>query len=62
MIPERVLAPFTEESFRNGLVVGVAALIVGLVAVGLWRKRRVQACSVAGLLLAAAGAAAVIQS
>lgn len=60
MSPERVLEPFTQASFRTGLAVGGAFLIIGLLVAGLWRRRRHDACPVAGLLIAGAGAVAVI--
>lgn len=62
MIPERILEPFTQAAFRDGLALGVLALVAGVVVGGLWRTRRGRPCPVAGLLLAAAGAAAVLQA
>ncbi|MDP9019430.1 MAG: hypothetical protein M3N25_01280 [Actinomycetota bacterium] len=62
MIPERVLAPFTEASFRNGLVIGVVALVLGGVIAAAWRARQGRPCPVAGFLVAAGGAVAVIES
>lgn len=62
MSPEQVLEAFTEASFLGGVVIGVAALVLGVVVAGLWRARRQGSCPVAGLLLAAAGAAAIIQA
>jgi hypothetical protein len=62
VIPERVLQPFTEASFRNGLAIGFVVLVAGVVVAGLWRWRRGAPCPVAGLLIAAAGAGAVIQA
>lgn len=55
MIPERVLAPFSEASFRSGLVIGLFVLGVGVLAALAWRVRRRQPLPVAGLLIAAAG-------
>ena len=62
MSPERVLEPFTEAAFRNGFVLGIGALIIGFVVAAAWRTRRAGPCPVAGLLLAAAGAAAIVQA
>ena len=62
MSPERVLEPFTEEAFRNGFVLGIGAVVLGFVVAGLWRARRGTSCPVAGLLLAAAGVAAIVQA
>ncbi|MBW3641779.1 MAG: hypothetical protein KY447_02580 [Actinobacteria bacterium] len=62
MIPERVLEAFNETSFRGGVVLGLAALVLGVVVAGLWRARRGASCPVAGLLLAAVGAAAIVQA
>lgn len=58
MIPERILAPFTDAAFGAGLVVGGAALLVGVVAGLVWRTRRAEPLPVAGLLMA--GAAMVV--
>lgn len=62
MVPERILEPFTQAPFRDGLVIGVLALVAGVVLGGLWRMRCDRPCPVAGLLIAAAGAAAVSQT
>jgi hypothetical protein len=61
VIPERVLEPFTEASFRTGLSVGVLLLLVGVAASGLWRLRRRRPFPVAGVLIATAGAVAVVR-
>lgn len=62
MVPERVLETFTQASFRNGLAIGALALLAGVVVAALWRRRRGRPCPVAGLLIAAAGGAALLQS
>ncbi len=61
MIPERILEPFSQVSFRSGLAIGALALVAGVVVGGLWRLRQGRPCPIAGLLAAAAGAAAVFQ-
>lgn len=58
MLPERIIAPFTEPAFRSGLVVGVIALLIGVGAGLAWRFRRDDPLPVAGLLMA--GAAVVV--
>jgi hypothetical protein len=60
VIPERIVAPFTDAAFGAGLVVGGAALLVGVVAGLAWRTRRAlsEPLPVAGLLMA--GAAVVV--
>jgi hypothetical protein len=58
VIPERVVAPFTEAAFRSGLIAGLVALLVGVVVALAWRARRRDPVPVAGLLMA--GAAVVV--
>lgn len=55
MIPERVLAPFTEASFRTGLVIGLVMMAGGVVGAMAWRSRSREPLPAAGLLIAAAG-------
>ncbi|MBW3573524.1 MAG: hypothetical protein KY450_01490 [Actinobacteria bacterium] len=62
MIPERVLAPFAEASFRNGLVIGVVALVIGAAVAAAWRSRTGRPCPLAGLLVAGGGAVAVLEA
>lgn len=59
MIPERILEPFTQDAFRDGLAIGLVAVAVGLVLGWAWRSRRPGPCPVVGLLLAAAAVAAL---
>ncbi len=61
MIPERVLAPFTEASFRSGLVIGGIMLLVGVGGALAWRSRKEDPLPAAGLLIAAAGVAVLQQ-
>lgn len=62
MSPERVLEPFTEAAFRDGLAMGGLFLLVGVVVAGVWRLRRHRPCPIAGLLIALAAAVAVVES
>lgn len=62
MIPERILEPFTQASFRSGLAIGGLALVLGVVVAGLWRTRQDRPCPIAGLLVAGAGATAIVQT
>jgi len=62
-IPERVLEPFTEASFRSGVLFGGVALVVGVAAGLAWRASgREGAVPVSGLLLCGAAIVALEQA